>query len=249
MSDHDKNLSIDGPQPVAAPYKLYDHRAVFVATLFGSPLAGSIFMALNYRRLGKARAAVTILIVGILLTWLGIAAGSAIPGQSLILPILLVGGMMYLAKALQGDSVEEHVRLGGRVGSRWIAFGVGLAVGVVVVLIMFGFAYVAQPKVIVGTKDEVYYSGAATEKDAKALGEALKADGFFQDRGVTVLLSKGTDGVTVSFVVKDGFWDDPEHLSAFGEMGRMVAPAIGGLPIKVRLLDSSLNMKKEVTVK
>jgi len=35
----------------------------------------------------------------------------------------------------------------------------------------------------------VIYSGTATEAQATALGNALKADGYFSDRGVSVLLN------------------------------------------------------------
>ena len=62
-------------------------------------------------------------------------------------------------------------------------------------------------KVIIGTQDEVFYSGSATKDQATALGNALKGDGYFQDKGVTVLLDKESSGTTISFVVKDGFWN------------------------------------------
>ena len=61
----------------------------------------------------------------------------------------------------------------------------------------------------IGTKDQVIYSGTATEAQATALGNALKTDGYFTDRGVTVLLNMGANGTTISFVVGDGDWNQP----------------------------------------
>src|SRR3954468_16666081 len=52
------------PNPAPPPpFRLYRPSAVTLATLFGSPIAGLIVMSINYRRLGRRRAA-----------WLALAA-------------------------------------------------------------------------------------------------------------------------------------------------------------------------------
>jgi hypothetical protein len=102
-------------------------------------------------------------------------------------------------------------------------------------------------KAIIGTKDEIYYLGQATEGEAKALGQALQKAGFFHDAGYTVVLAKG-DGTAVSFVVKDGLWDQPENIAPFEKIVRDAAGAVGGLPLKLRLLNRNLEIKKEVAV-
>jgi hypothetical protein len=56
-------------------YTLFDANAVALATFFGSPVAGTSLMALNYRRLGQARKAVIALILGILATGLLVVLG------------------------------------------------------------------------------------------------------------------------------------------------------------------------------
>jgi hypothetical protein len=239
------------PPPPASGYSLFDHRAVGLATFFGTPLAGSILMGLNYRRLGKTAAAVGIIALGAGLTGLLLLIGYALPsGVGTIIPIGVMFGMMYGAKALQGASVEQHVRLGGKLASKWLAFGIGVAVLVPLMLAIFAVVFTSVPstKVTIGSKDEVYYSGKATEQDAKALGQSLQSIGYLKDRGVSVLLSKGKGGFTVSFVVKEGAWNDAEQVSAFETIARRIAPTIGGLPVKVHLVDSSLDTKKEFTV-
>jgi hypothetical protein len=106
----------------------------------------------------------------------------------------------------------------------------------------------ATPKVIVGNKDEVYYYHAATAEDAQALGQALTGIGFLNGRGTTVLLSKGTAGTIVSFVLNDGGWNHPQTVYSFEEIGRRIAPAVGGFPITVRLIDSARTLHKELAV-
>lgn len=103
-------------------------------------------------------------------------------------------------------------------------------------------------RVIIGAKDEVYYYHSATPEEARSLGEALKATGFFNGRGTTVLLSKGTAGTSVSFVLNDGGWDHPETIYSFEEIGRRIAGSIGGFPITVRLIDSRRVLHKELAV-
>jgi hypothetical protein len=104
------------------------------------------------------------------------------------------------------------------------------------------------PKVVVGTRDEIYFSHAATKEDAASLGQALRATGFLNDRGTTVLLSKGTAGTEVSFALNDGAWDHADTVLSFEEIGRRVANSVGGFPIKVRLIDSARIVHKELTV-
>lgn len=104
------------------------------------------------------------------------------------------------------------------------------------------------PKLIVGTKDEIDYYHAATRQDAQALGRVLQAIGFLNDRGSTVLLSKGPGGTIVTFVLDNGGWDHPATVYSFEEIGRRIAPTIGGYPIEVRLIDWTRSLHKELTV-
>lgn len=80
-----------------------------------------------------------------------------------------------------------------------------------------------------------------------ALGDALKKAGYLEDRGVTILLSKG-EGTVLSLVVKEGIWDKPSSVTAYQNLARQVAPSIGGLPLNLRLVNSSLASKREMTI-
>ncbi len=103
-------------------------------------------------------------------------------------------------------------------------------------------------KVQIGTKDEVHYSGTATKEQALALGQALKTSGYFSDAGVTVLLNKSDSGTIISFVVNPAGWTEWGKVAAFEQIGRDVASTVGGLPLRVRLVDDGMEMKKEMDV-
>lgn len=102
-------------------------------------------------------------------------------------------------------------------------------------------------KAIIGAKDVVYYFGDATDSGARALGEALRSAGYFADRGVTVALLKG-EGTVISFVVQGGLWDNPAAIATLDRLVRQIAQSVGGLPVKLRMLDRNMDIKQEVTV-
>jgi hypothetical protein len=235
-------------------YALYNSFGVALAALFGSPLAGAFLMALNYRRMGQRGRFWSTLAIGIGVTALAMGVSYLLPSSVATgLGIGLVAGIRQVARSTQGDAIDAHVAQGGKVASGWAAFGVGVAGLTALVAVIFGgvlgFELLnGKPKIKIGQKDEVYYSGTATKNDAQALGEALKATGYFTDKGVSVLLSREGTSTAVAFVVKEGAWDSKEMVAAYEEIGRQVAPSVGGFPVTVRLADSAQQTKKEMTV-
>jgi hypothetical protein len=210
-------------------------------------------MAINYHRMGQASKVVPAILAG-----LGVIAGAVLlgfllpSGASAGVAMGLIFATRSAAKSLQGAAVDEHIARGGQLASKWGAFSVGMAVlGVIVGAIFLGAwatTATAGTKVMIGEKDNIFYSGSSTEAEAKALGDSLKRIGFFTDRGVSVLLSKGKEGTIVTFIVKEGAWDKPEMVSVFENIGRQVAPSVGGPPITVRLADTMRQTKKEIAV-
>lgn len=98
--------------------------------------------------------------------------------------------------------------------------------------------------------NQLLYSGAATREEAVAMLEVLKAEGAFSEKGsgIAVLLSKTNEGAIVSFPIKTGAAKDPAVLEYYKAVGYKLAPAIGGLPIKVRLLDDNFSREHEIDV-
>lgn len=208
-------------------------------------------MAINYRRLGKSPMALTSVVLGALVTGLMIALGSILPTQALSVGIAvgMVVVMMALTRQLQGPALEAHRAAGGKVGSSAIGWIVGLIFLVLIVGAIFLWVFLTPTiegtKLTVGTNDELFYSGTATESEARALGQQLQEIKFFTDRGVSVKFARDPGGTVLGFVVNEGVWDDPDMLKSFEEVVRQLAPTIGGLPINIQLMDVAGEVKKE----
>jgi hypothetical protein len=129
--------------PVTVPgSKLFSVGQITLATFFGAPVAGCLLLAQNYRALGKDSAARQSLIVGIASTILLIAIVSCLPdnfpGRGVALGSCF--GMRQVAAQLQGGVINNHLKAGGRKGSWWIAFAVGVGCSVAVLGLIFGIA-------------------------------------------------------------------------------------------------------------
>jgi hypothetical protein len=242
-------------QSTSPAYTLFDANAVALATLLGSPVAGASLMALNFQRLGQGAKAITTLLIAIVVTALLILVSISIPGgASAPIAIVLVFATRKIAEVTQGQAVQEQLSRGGRLGSKGVAaaLGVGflIAIGAVIFFASLGglLPGASESKVTIGLKDEVFYSGSATKQEALALGNRLREIDYLADRGVSVFLDKSPSAKSVSFVVKEGLWNDPTTVSSFEEIGREVGPLVGGFPIQVRLIDKYRNVKVESTV-
>jgi hypothetical protein len=142
-------------------------------------------------------------------------------------------------------SIDSGLRKWAASPGNWLAVAVGLGMVCSIVKIAQPTQF---PKVMVGAKDQVIYFHRATKEDAAELGRALKSIGYFADKGSGVVLDKSRRGTTVSFVLADGAWTQPNAISDYGDMARLVAPAVGGLPLKVQLLDQKLVIRKDLVV-
>ncbi|WP_348264777.1 hypothetical protein P8935_09605 [Telmatobacter sp. DSM 110680] len=236
-------------QTVTPNYSLYDSGAVALATLFGTPVAGASLMALNYRRLGRTGMAIVTLLVGLAVTSIVIALSWNLP-RAVVSPIALVLliAVQQIARVAQGEAVKEHAEKGGRLGSKGLAFGSGLVFFTVIVAMVFAVASISDraangSKLTIGGKDEIFYSGSATKQEAEALGSALKESGYLSDRGVSVFLAKGSEGTVISYVAKEGSWNDPSLVSSFEEITGQAAPSVGGFPVLLRIIDKEKQVK------
>jgi rhomboid protease GluP len=97
-----------------------------------------------------------------------------------------------------------------------------------------------------GNKSHVIYSGEATDADARRLTATLALFGFDKAQGITLLYTKKQGAATVSMMVKEGAWQDPKLMPAFYLLGSLIGRS-AAVPLKLRLVDKNLQVKKELT--
>jgi hypothetical protein len=145
---------------------------------------------------------------------------------------------------------------GGKQASNWVGAGIGLAVCAPLIAAFILFSDVSpdalfdfQESVDMGQGQEVFYSRGATRNDAQRFGEALRDAGYFDGTAPSgVLIAGKAGGREISFIVGEGVWDDESWMNYVREVAEYVAPAIGGRPLTVRILDENLNEKKRFQV-
>jgi hypothetical protein len=245
--------------PLARPtYRLYSPGGVALATFLGGPLGGFLVLALNYRALHKRRA-----------FWL--TAGSALlicsllcilllrlprEGPNLCVGVVCLMVMYVMARALQGENFDYHVRTGGRQVSNWKAAGLGVlgAVLFIGLILLCSFTFDAARgkgwwrRVEFGRGHEVYYVRGATEAEARALGQFLQGAGYFDSRrAVTVQLAREGEAFVVSFVVRENAWNNPQVITWAGDFASKLSEEVfGGKPVKIQLCDEDLSPHRTV---
>ena len=120
---------------------------------------------------------------------------------------------------------------------------------IVVVMIFFGRKTLMGKRYKVSEVESVNYSGAATEEQAKQLGDALKSVGYFSgSKEIDVLFKKEDSGESIISFVLNGRWDDEEIVAAFHEIGAAIADQGLGRPLTIKLLDDHLNTENEFKI-
>jgi len=237
---------------------LYSPRQILLASVLGGPLAGAVLMALNYRRLGRRAVACQAVLLGgtalVALLALGFVLRASATGTGL--GVGAACGTSYIAERVQGTAYKEHIKRGGRRASSWRAAGVGLCSMAIVVAGILACVLSVQalhpdwmePKVAIRPGEEVYFTGDATEDDARRLARFLTQEGVFDGRGrKTVLLAKGDRGYTVSLVVPQKVWEDDNAVLGLETLAVRISNfALDHRTVEIRLCDSSMTTKRVV---
>src|SRR5271169_6883821 len=117
----------EAPAPPIPAYTLFNSDSVGLATFLGTPIAGGILMAVNYRRLGKGGKGAAALAIALVVTAAALGLGSLMPqSTSAIIAFGLLFAARGASKSLQGAAVAQHVLEGGNLGSKWAAAGLGI---------------------------------------------------------------------------------------------------------------------------
>ncbi len=130
--------------PVA---KVYNERAILVATFIGGPLAGAYLMAENFKVFNEPQKGKMAWLIGGATLFIILCMASLLPNQitekmpNALLPLLYAWGYYYLAQHFQASALATHINTGGEPYSWWRAVLVGIIGGAVTFIPIFGIAY------------------------------------------------------------------------------------------------------------
>jgi hypothetical protein len=172
-----------------------------------------------------------------------------------------LGNYLYYRKASQMVSKaksaypteEAQIQFLSKRGGRSVVTalaGVGLIVAVVFGLSFFLPTYQYGQRIDFGSNCEVYYSGEATKADAQRLGAILTEEGYFEaSEAASVRIERARgQGLTISFVVIEGAWNDLDNLRFFEQLGRTIADAGLGRPLTISLCNEYFEMQESLFV-
>lgn len=233
-------------------YRLYSTGSAMLATLLGTTLAGGIVLAVNFWRSGRPRAACWAVAAGLLLLPLHIATCS-------VLSLWLAYAYF---DALQGGAVGRHLQARGKLASAWGAAGIGLVFPVLaaaVAVSLAGWLFPEQVNTLTGGatdgrwgerisfgRDEIHFSGDASEADARNLAATLQDMQVFGRNGALVLLAKWHGEYTVSFRLSSRACRRPAVLAFFRQAGQRLASETFQAPVIIRLCNEQLDVRQEL---
>lgn len=237
-------------QQAGAQKPLYAVGHIATATFLGSPLAGCILMALNYRRIDPDKSVLTI-ILGILVTGIVLVFAFVLPDNfpNAVLPAAYTGAMAWVAEKKQGSAIRAATAAGEPKASHWRAVGIGLATLIPLVLVLFAIVFsLPEDKVTFGPnqQQEVYFEEGATEQDARKLYAVLAESKVFGDQPATAYLKREKSGWLVTLVVADGAWNDPDVVGFFEALAAELSGTLGGAPVTIALANELVAVKKTV---
>lgn len=238
------------PQPADVALPLFSYEQMVGATFLCGPLAGTVMMALNYRRLDPAKAIIALL-TGLMATALVFYVAFELPDS---FPGMLVTGIYTALAALvfaltQRTAIQTALAAGAPKASGWRAVGVAGTALVVTATVVIGVAFaIPETKVTYGEQDqhEVIYEDGATEQDARAVGDTFDELGYFDGAGgSSVFVSRDDGDVVVKCVMQDGGWLEASTVGFFREAIPKLRRALGD-PVRIELVDDMLRTKKEL---
>ena len=172
------------PAPSDTGARAFSTGQIGLAALVGTPVAGAVLMAINYRRANRAGLGAIAVAVAVLVTGAQLTCARFVP--AIILPFVFVPPlllMMFLASHHDRE-VGSPLRASMPASLGVTVLGLGAAIGAWQVL-------PRAPYVEYKNGGRVEYRDHATRDEARTIGDALADTGYFDTRGdLTVIVEQ-----------------------------------------------------------
>ena len=129
--------------------KFYSQKAIGIATFIGGPLAAGYLIRENYLSLDKPDEGKKSLIIGLISTVLLFTGIFMIPESIMdkfpnqILPAIYTGIIYLIVEKIHGTILNQHKQNGNEFYSGWKAAGIGLISLIILLIGIFGYAYLS----------------------------------------------------------------------------------------------------------
>jgi len=209
--------------------RLFSKMHVLVATFLGAPLAGSILMALNYKRSGRPRHGITALVIGLVSTIGLFVIAYQLPDSfpNLLIPCLSLAAVHLWYQKAQQAEFEAHINAGGQKSSLAPPIGTGVLclAGIVGVMLV---PELLAPGMEFGRKQmfnggELYCADDITDQQAAALGNYLVEIGFFDGHPKSAQIRKEGDCYQFRIAMQSGWRNNILYIEAGVQMARNIS--------------------------
>ncbi len=236
-------------------FTLHPVRGVVWAAFWGSFLAGGIVMAINYWRMGRKPQALIMLVTAAVVTVFTFAIIIVLPEDTnipnFVFAVPQVIAAAAAANALQGAQIRNHSRKGGKVASAWPSVGIGILCILFLMTSLFGTLILLDSSygtVITLGNDEIYYTGDATEEDALKVAGILLEWEYFGSNGATAQVKAVSGQYTISLVLAENAWEDPEVKAVFTMIGRDLVASGLPTPLTIQLCDDCIEPQETLMI-
>ena len=209
--------------------KIYNERAISVATFMGGPLVAGYLMSENFKVFGDSDKVKKTWIISILSTIFVFSLIFLIPENinipNVIFPLVYMGITGYLTKIYQEQNIKTHINSGGEQYNWWrtIAISIIGCMVTVIPILVISFASGAADGMLTETtkhygamNHEIVYQNNINENEVDKIAESF-TKGFFFDDALTkyVYLEKIDDNYEISISCNESVKDNPAAYEPF----------------------------------
>ncbi len=165
--------------------KLYSQKAIGLATFIGGPIAAGYLIRENYLSFDKPDEGKKSLVISIIATVLLFTAIFMLPESVMdkvpnqILPIIYTGIIYLIVDKIHGTILKNHKENDNEFHSNWKAAGVGFVAMIILLIGIFGYAYLAPEEYDYEQYDTNFADFSKNEEESLVFYDHLKTENTF----------------------------------------------------------------------
>lgn len=169
-----------------------------------------------------------------------------VKNASFSMPINIGVGILF--RNLQKDLYNEHIKNGGEKAS----YSLPIIIGVLFIALMIALSIYSEavPKNSVAYgKNNVYYTNAVSESEAKKLGNYLKSQKMFTDNSeFDIKIDKEKNTYVYSIIVKDStYTNNQEFINSMKEISKAISKDVfNNSPVRIDICNDQFKVLKSI---